>query len=172
MGGRIVFKIRNERGKLVGVTGRDALNRAASNPNISKWKHKGQKSDWVYPCFPRNLEAIKRTGQIVIVESIGDLLALNNSAVWNVLVNFGLSLSPKRISWLLQSNPNSIFLSLNDDKTSEVNRGQVASEKCREKLGSFFSSERIITAPPLKGDFGDMSKDEIGEWIEKYQVKL
>ncbi len=171
MYGRVIFKIRNDKGKLIGVTGRDVLNRTATNSNIAKWKHKGQKSDWIYPCFQRNLEAIKRTGQIIIVESIGDLLALNNAGVWNILVNFGLSLSPARLAFLLKINPSQIFLGLNNDQ-GEINRGQVAAEKVKAKLLFFFSADKIVDSPPFLGDFGDMKKEEIREWIEKYKIKL
>jgi hypothetical protein len=72
--GRIIFKIRNDKGKLVGVAGRDVLNRGERG--VVKWKLKGSKSDWIYPCFERNAEAIRRTGQIIIVESVGDCLSL------------------------------------------------------------------------------------------------
>lgn len=167
---RCVFKIRNEKGKLVGAAGRDALNRA--DKGVVKWKNKGSKSEWVYPIFEKNLEAVRRTGQIILVESIGDVLQLCDAGCWNVLCNFGLSLSPSRLSHLLKINPTSIFIGLNDDSSGEVNRGQEAASKIRAKLLTFFGAEKIVNSPPLRGDFGEMNKEEVLKWAEKYQVKL
>jgi DNA primase len=169
--GRIIFKIRNEKGKLVGVAGRDALNRSASNPNIPRWKLRGSKSDWIYPMFEKNLEAIRRTRQIIIVESVGDCLSLMDVGIYNVLCNFGLSLSAARLSFLLKINPTSIFVALNDDADSLENRGQIAAAKIKLKLSTFFSSDKIINAPPSKGDFGEMNKEEISNWVNKFGVK-
>ena len=167
--GRIVFKIRNEKGKLIGAAGRDALNRGERG--VVKWKLKGSKSDWIYPAFERNIEAIRQTGQIIIVESIGDVLQLCDSGYWNVLCNFGLSLSAARLSFLLKINPTSIFIALNDDADSLENRGQIAAAKIKLKLSTFFSSGKIINAPPSKGDFGEMNKEEISNWVNKFGVK-
>ncbi len=166
MNGRVIFKIRNDKGKLVGVAGRDALNR-----DVVKWKNKGTKSEWVYPTFDRNLEAIRRTGQVILVESIGDLVQLCDAGYWNVLCNFGLSLSPIRLSYLLKMNPATIFLGLNDDVDKDDNRGQVAAARIKDKLLTFFSEEKIINAPPSKGDFGEMKTPEVLVWAEKYGVK-
>lgn len=172
--GRILFKIRDEKGKLIGVAGRDALNRTQKFENFPKWLNKGQKSKWVYPTFQKNIEAIKKTGQIVIVESIGDMLGLADFGIHQILCNFGLSLSPSRLTHCIRFNPNKLFVSLNEDAGPEKkqNWGQKAADKVSKKLSGFFSSEKIVNAPPIdgRGDFGEMSKDEIGLWAEKYNV--
>jgi hypothetical protein len=169
--GRIIFKIRNDKGKLVGVAGRDVLNRGERG--VVKWKLKGSKSDWIYPCFERNAEAIRRTGQIIIVESVGDCLSLMDAGIGNVLCNFGLSLSSARLSFILKSNPSSIFVALNDDSTSLENRGQIAAAKIKIKLSTFFAADKIIKAPPIYGrcDFGEMNKDQILNWADSFGVK-
>ena len=44
-----------------------------------KWKHIGKKNTWVYPSFVKNNECdaeIERLGQVHLVESIGDAMAL------------------------------------------------------------------------------------------------
>ena len=165
--GRVVFKIRNDKGKLVGVAGRDVLNRDSA----PKWKLKGTKSDWIYPAFERNLEAIRRTGQIVIVESIGDVLALLDQNVNQVLCNFGLSIG-NRLGHILKMNPQQIFLGLNNDEDKEENRGQIAAAKLELKLKTFFSGDKIINAPPSRGDFGEMSGEEVRNWAAKYNIKF
>lgn len=166
MYGRLVFKIRDERGKLIGAAGRDALNRNS----VPKWKNKGNKSKWVYPTLPKNIEAIQKTRQMVVVESVGDMLALNQRKIWNVLVNFGLSLSPARLSYILKCNPDKIFVGLNNDEGKRENWGQRAAGKVEAKLKNFFSSEKIVSAPPTSGDFGEMNDESIDEWAEKYGV--
>jgi hypothetical protein len=167
--GRIVFKIRDDKGKLIGAAGRDALNRGERG--VVKWKLKGSKSDWIYPAFEKNLDAIQRTKQIIIVESVGDVLQLCESGIYNVLCNFGLSFSSSRLSFLLKINPTSIFLGLNDDAESLENRGQIAAAKIKVKLSTFFAEDKIINAPPSKGDFGEMNKDQILNWADSFGVK-
>jgi hypothetical protein len=167
--GRIVFKIRDDKGKLIGAAGRDALNRGERG--VVKWKLKGSKSDWIYPAFEKNLDAIQRTKQIIIVESIGDVLQLCESGIYNVLCNFGLSFSSSRLSFLLKINPTSIFLGLNDDAESLENRGQIAAAKIKVKLSTFFAEDKIINSPPSKGDFGEMNKDQILNWADSFGVK-
>ncbi len=172
--GRILFKIRDEKGKLVGVAGRDALNRIEKYADFPKWLNKGMKSKWVYPAFPKNIEAIKKTGQIVIVESVGDMLKLSDCGIHQLLCNFGLSLSPSRLSHCIRFNPSKLFVSLNEDSGPEKkeNWGQKAAGKVSKKLSGFFSSEKIVNAPPIdsRGDFGEMSNEEVGIWAEKYGV--
>ncbi len=173
MYGRVIAKIRDERGKLIGVTGRDVLGRHEKGL-AEKWKHKGKKSKWIYPCFEKNLEAIQRTGQIILVESLGDAYALCEAGYWNVLCLFGLSISSEKISHILKMNPKMIFLALNNDNDKEENRGQIGAEKVAKKLQAFFEQKKIVNAPPTRGDFGDMlkegGKEEIWEWAEQYGV--
>lgn len=169
MYGRLIVKIRNKTGKLIGVAGREALNR----PNSEKWINKGPKVEWVYPCFDKNIKAIQGTKQIILVESIGDMLSLCNSGIWQVLCLFGLSISPPKLAHIVSQNPNQIFLGLNDDsnKKDGVNRGQVAVEKLEKKLSVFFDSSKIIRAKPSKNDFGDQAINENLIWAEKFGVK-
>ncbi len=168
MYGRVTFKIRDDKGKLIGVAGRDALKRDLA----VKWKNKGQKSEWVYPTFDKNTAAIKETRQIVLVESIGDMLALSNAGIWQVLVNFGLYISPARLAYFLKMNPAQIFIGLNDDDDKKENWGQVAGGKLIKKLESFFFRDKIINAPPFSGDFGAMKPEEILQWVCKYKVQI
>ncbi len=171
MYGRVVFKIRNDKGKLIGVVGRDALNRTAKNPNLAKWKNKGPKAEWVYPRLERTGEAIAATGQIIVVESLGDTLALCDAGIWQVVCNFGLYISPARTAYILKKNPKEIFIALNNDLDKKTDWGQQASEKMKNKLNAFFSEDKLIISPPDKGDFGEMSRKEIQDWAERMGVK-
>ena len=66
---------------------------------------------------------------MIFVESIGDLLNLNENGYHNVLVTFGLDISTKLICATLSLNLKSIIISLNNDSNSERNRGLEASVK-------------------------------------------
>ena len=69
--------------RVLGFTGRDI-----SNKHPLKWKILGKKSDWLYPFFC-NKKYIKETNQIILVESIGDMLALWENGIMNSIVTFG-----------------------------------------------------------------------------------
>lgn len=172
MNGRVIFKIRDKKGKLIGVTGRDVLNRAEKNENFAKWKIKGPKSEFIYPFFEPDV--FRRTGQIILCESVGDAISLWNDGIKQVLVTFGVSISAKLISHILAQNPDQIFVSLNNDSDKDENRGQIGAEKVIKKLLPFFSRDKIINAPPFQGDFGDQGQipGENLRWAAKYKIKL
>ena len=48
-----------------------------------------------------------------------------------------------------------------DDKNSAGNK---AAEKNRGRLLRYFDPEQIIISLPTKGDFGEMTREEIYEW--------
>jgi len=164
--GRVCFPIRMK-GILKGITGRDVLKREGA----SKWKIKGPKNEFIYPLFEPDI--FKKTRQVVLVESVGDSLSLWNDSIKQNLVTFGTNLSAKLLGFLLTVNPETIFVSLNNDLEG-VNRGQIGAEKIIKKLSSFFSQEKIVNAPPFEGDFGDQGQI-IGrnlEWAAQYGVKI
>ncbi|SVC36598.1 uncharacterized protein METZ01_LOCUS289452, partial [marine metagenome] len=69
---RFVFPILNELNQIHGFSGRDMkLNPSKSRP---KWKHIGKKKNWIYPFYAnsKTQEAIRSSGTVVLVESIGD----------------------------------------------------------------------------------------------------
>jgi len=166
--GRVSFPIRSNgaTGKLIGITGRDVLKRDTA----AKWKIVGKKSEFIYPLFYPNI--FRETKQIVLIESVGDSLSLSNAGILQNLVTFGLHISPKIISFILQQNPDQIFIALNNDVKSEMNRGQIAAEKMLAKLKPFFDIRKIIIAPPIRGDFGEMNKEENLDWAKKYEIKV
>lgn len=169
---RYVFPIINEYGEIHGLSGRDLSTK--SNTNRPKWKHVGKTSNWVYPFYLENKlgvfptqEAIKKEGEVIIVESIGDCVNLFQNGFQNCLVSFGLNISPKLTCALTELNPSKIIISFNNDKNSDENRGQVASIKNYCKLLSFFDHEKIQICLPTKKDFGDMSPGDFDSWKNK-----
>jgi DNA primase len=156
---RYIFPIFNRKFKLVGVSGRDILNRNSKRP---KWKHIGDKYDWLYPSL-LNKGIILSKKRVFLVESIGDMLALWDAGIKNVLVLFGLNVSSSMISLLLQLDPREVILSLNNDSNKNF-AGNHAAQKASSKLLKHFDKNQVKIVFPSKNDFGDMSKEEIAHW--------
>ena len=167
---RYVFPIFNKFQQIHGMAGRDMAN-LEKRP---KWKHMGKKTSWIYPLYCLDdsgsniiFSSIISTREIIIVESIGDMLSLFEKGFKNVLVSFGLDVSPALISILIGLNPSKIILSFNNDSSKEVNSGLIASIKNFLKLLNHFNQEKISICLPTKNDFGDMKGRDFDHWIIK-----
>ncbi|MBP01473.1 MAG: hypothetical protein CMM25_01490 [Rhodospirillaceae bacterium] len=167
MNKRFVFPVFNEYGLIHGFAGRDMV----TSSERPKWKHVGRKNNWIYPLHNIGSEAeesIASKSQVILVESIGDLLSLHECGVKNVLVTFGLSVSPKMICALVALSPEEIVFSFNNDNEKEDNRGRDACIKNYLKLLKYFDADKMSICLPTKNDFGDMNIDEVSKW----QIKL
>ena len=130
MADRYVFPIFNSKKELVGVSGRCILNER--NDARPKWKHVGRKSLWKYP-LQVNFDNIKESGEIILVESIGDMLSMWEADIKNVVVTFGLDVSAELVSLFLKIDPNKIYISFNNDESNNK-AGNKAAEKAKLKL--------------------------------------
>jgi DNA primase len=155
--GRYVFPIFDDRKDLIGFAGRLLY----PSDKYSKWKLLGQKKNFIFPLW--NLTKIRSQGNVIIVESIGDCLKLRECGISNVLVSFGVSLSPKIIQHLLKLDVGKIIISLNNDEDGGF-VGNQASEEYKRELLNYFDSNQIEIALPTAKDFGDMSCQEIFSW--------
>tara|TARA_R110000824_G_scaffold65538_1_gene170598 strand:+ start:10428 stop:11471 length:1044 start_codon:yes stop_codon:yes gene_type:complete len=166
---RFVFPIFNENLKIHGFSGR----LITIDSNKPKWKHMGKKSSWIYPFYIQHnqeffvKDSILSSGEVFLVESIGDLLSLHERGIYNVLVIFGLDVSSKICCLLSSLNLDKIHLSLNNDADKEENRGLNGSIKNLLKLLNLFSIEKLRISLPVKNDFGDMNDSDFDEWEEK-----
>jgi len=160
MKGRYVFPIFDKQRQLIGVAGRDILNR--NEKLCPKWKLIGDKSNWRYP-LQVNSNILSESKQIFLVESIGDMLSLWEADIKNTIVTFGLNLSTSILNTLLILNPSKIYISFNNDEFKNK-AGNLASEKTKDKLLKHFDRHQIQIALPTKKDFGEMSKEEINQW--------
>lgn len=158
MAGRYVFPIFTLDGRIHGFSGRALY----ENPQI-KWKHFGIKSNWVYPAYFVH-DDIRRENSIILVESIGDLIALMSAGIRNVMVLFGVNLHKNLLSYLISRNPNKIIISTNNDVEHAV--GQTAAEKIKNKLLNYFGEDKIQIKLPTKKDFGCMDEEEIKIWMK------
>lgn len=159
MADRYVFPIYGPQDKIYGFSGRTVKDKTP------KWKHIGNKTEWRYP-FYFNRWLVFEKKALIIVESIGDMLALWDSDIKNTFVCFGLSLSGVQVKSLLKFNLDKIVISLNNDSDKPQNTGQIAAAKMSEMLYQFYDKEQIIIAPPTKKDFGEMTKEENRKWYE------
>lgn len=167
---RLVFPIINEDGEVHGLSGRLLVEKE----NQPKWKHIGGKNNWVYPFYTLKLDGISKTEEaieekkeVILVESIGDCISLYDAGIKNVLITFGISLSPKLFCFLSQLNVDKIYISFNNDKDKKINIGMENCIKTYLKLLNAFDKDQLLISLPLNNDFGKMDKDLIKQWEEK-----
>lgn len=167
---RFVFPIYNEHEQIHGFSGRDMSNKEGR----PKWKHMGKKANWVYPAYVP-VDGGKLIDQnsrdfVIIVESIGDCLNLLEHGFKNVLVSFGLDISPKLCCSIVQFGFKNILISFNNDLDKSENRGLNAAIKNYLKLLNYFDKDVIKICLPTKNDFGDMSNEDFIEWENKIDI--
>jgi len=166
---RFVFPIFNQHGQIHGFSGRDMLNKK----DRPKWKLVGKKNTWIYPMHVNvdgekvYLNSVIESRSIVLVESIGDMLALHSCGIFNCAVLFGTAISSSLLCFLVSLDLDSIYISLNNDANKERNSGRIGSIKTFIKLSDYFSCSKLHICPPTQNDFGDMSCTEINSWYQK-----
>jgi hypothetical protein len=171
---RYVFPVFNKFQKIHGVAGRDMLN----SSNRPKWKHMGKKSSWAYPLYAFDaqsnsfpiLDSIQRSKELILVESVGDMLALYEHGYDNCLVTFGTSISPHLCSIIMGLSPDNICISLNNDNKKSRNVGRESAIKSFLKLLNFFGSDKLNICLPTKNDFGDMTDSDFENWSVKKNI--
>lgn len=161
MKGRYVFPIFDHREDIIGFSGR----LIEHNDMLPKWKILGQKKNFLFPF--QSSESIIKSKSAIVVESIGDCLALMECGIKNILVSFGVSLSPKIIQHLLKLDVGKIIIALNND--SENNSvGNKAAQSYKSEFCNYFDENQLVVALPTAKDFGEMSCEEITLWKNQY----
>jgi len=160
---RYVLPIFNSKKQIVGFTGRDL-----TGTKKAKWKHLGDKSKWVYPLY-FNKKEVLNAKSVILVESVGDMLSLWQSGVKNSAVTFGLDINNSLLNLFIRMDLDTIYISFNND---ENQAGNQAAKKLYFKLLKFFDKNQIKVALPTKNDFGEMNKDEIGQWLKAKNIYL
>ena len=157
MKNRYVFPIFNLRNNIIGFSGRDV-----TNISKIKWKHLGEKSDFLYPLF-LNHSILEEQREVILVESVGDMLNLWQSGIKNVLVTFGTSLSLPILNHMLKLDIKKIYISLNNDSNKNM-AGNIGADKIHSRLKRYFDQRQLKIALPIKKDFGEMTMEEILQW--------
>jgi hypothetical protein len=163
---RYTFPIFDNKDNIIGFSGRDVA--PFSLEGRPKWKHIGDKKEWVYP-LKVNLQDIRSRKKIILVESIGDMLALRENGISNSIVTFGLNISAKIIYSLIALNPDKIIVAFNNDSDNN-GAGNEAAVVAKNKLLNYFDKSQVSINLPLGAkDFGDLNlfdKSKILEWYE------
>lgn len=162
MANRYVFPIFDLRDNLVGFSGRYLTK---TFDKIPKWKILGDKMNWIYP-YKYNNHFIKEKEEVILVESIGDMLSLWESGIKNVLVVFGVEVSSDIINFLIRLNLKKVIIAFNNDEDNGF-VGNDSAEKARNQLCSFFDLNQIEIRLPCKNDFNVMTVQEIQEWYKQ-----
>ena len=136
LAGRSIFPLRNLEGKIAGFSGRLIGN----NSFAPKWKHLCRISKMVYPWNVTG-PTIEQTKTVVLVESIGDLLALMSHDINPVLCIFGLKMHDVIISALVGADVRRVFVSLNRD--DNPTKGQAACDRIVRRLTPFIEDVRV-----------------------------
>jgi hypothetical protein len=169
---RIVFPIYNPDGQIFGFSGR----KINDNNEAPKWKHIGTKTKWVYPAFVPQEQTvdslIEEKKEVILVESIGDSLALTDEGYANNLVTFGLDCSPALLNYLCSKDLRKIIIATNNDQSKQKNHGKIAALKNYMKLSQFFDFEQLEIQLPWANDFGDMRQQEMSfkDWYNTPQA--
>ena len=159
MKNRYVFPIFDLNNQIIGFSGRDITNKSKI-----KWKHIGEKKDWIYPLHINKAPFNEK--EIFLVESIGDCLSMWDAGVTNTVVTFGLDISISILNFLLRSDFKKINISFNND-LEKNSAGNIAAKKSYNKLLRYFDKNQLNIKLPTKKDFGEMTKEEIIEWKTK-----
>lgn len=155
---RMVFPIYNEHKQIIGFSGRKIDD---NNDQAPKWKHLGKRRNWVYPAMIPNEPSvdsiIKEKQEVILVESIGDSMALYEQGIKNTLVTFGIGCSPAVISYLISSPIKKITIAGNNDFRSAANHGYNGAIKILMTLRSYFDFDTLeIKLPPYPyNDFSE-----------------
>lgn len=160
---RFVFPIRGLDGRIHGFTGR----LTSYSSYAPSWKHLFRSGQAVYP-WNVNGAAIRASGIVILVESVGDLIALMSHDINNVLCIFGLNLNGKVISTLIGAGVQRVIVSLNSDE--DASKGQRAAEQIKTKLCAFFNESNVtVRLPTSSKDWGAASSDEIEAFKREVQ---
>ncbi len=159
MKGRYVIPIIGPNDRIIGFNGR-----RTDGGKAMKWKILGSSSKFLWG----GLDAVESSRRAILVESMGDALALMQNGVEDVVVLFGVNISQVVLGFLISSNVSKIIVATNNDTTHAV--GQNAASKISSVLSKFFNPESVVIGLPIQKDFGDMSSEEFSQWKSEFLV--
>ena len=84
---------------------------------------------------------VEEQKEIILIESVGDMLSLWEAGIKNSMVIFGLDVSVPQLNALIRRDPNKIIISLNNDEKNN-SAGNLAAEKLKRKLLKYFDVKR------------------------------
>lgn len=154
---RVIFPIYDRNLNIIGVSGRSIF-----PENEIKWKHLSVKREWCYPIHLSE-KYIKEKREVILVESIGDTLALYEAGVRNVISLCGIELLKGVKAELIRLSPEKVLISTNNEPDNQ-NRGNNAAKEIFNQLSVLFSVDKLQIKLPPRKDFGECTKEEIINW--------
>ena len=168
--GRIIVPIRNDKGELVGLSGRLATDNKKLIEKYRKYKNKVDfDKGFVLYNLNKAKEHIAEDGQVVIVEGFFDVLRLWSYGIQNVVAIMGSALVPEQMLLLLSSGCFEAYVCMDNDGA-----GQIGEKRIGEQLYNASIDTYIMKLPPKK-DPDNITSLEF--WLsyseaEKYISKL
>ncbi len=154
---RFIFPIRGLDGRISGFTAR----LVEENSFAPKWKILGKKGSFIFPSKRLSEPEIRAKSQVILVESIGCVLALANEGIWNTMCLFGLHLSSKQLAHIIGLGTKEIIIATNNEASGIGNR---AAERLKDRLSAFFAPDGVLVHLPYAKDFIEMEKSDITKW--------
>lgn len=174
---RVLFPFKDSKGRVVGFNGRDISGKSGAikyiltaGPNETN-KSVFNKSEVLYN-LENTLDAVKETGQLILVEGQVDVLAYREAGINNVVAISGVSISPKQIELLQDTfggDLKEIILSLDSDEP-----GKKATKNVYQTLADSGYDYEIstVTIPQGFKDAGEIFEDKNqGTEVLKYIIK-
>jgi 5S rRNA maturation endonuclease (ribonuclease M5) len=128
--------------------------------HASKWVHSPKEefdvSSYLFN-FYNSLEYIKKTKTIILCESIGDVLRLEDNNIKGAVAIFGTSLKANQATLLDSAGVQNVIVLLNGDEP-----GIIGSKKLKEKYRRYYNLKFPKIDLGTK-DIGDLSNDEVME---------
>lgn len=165
--GRVMVPIRDERGQVVGFTGRilEASDKAPKYVNTPETEifHKGR---LLYGLF-EGKRAIRQEDSVVIVEGNLDVIASHKAGVENVVASSGTALTEDQLNLLKRHTKNLIFCFDSDlAGFSAVKKGIDLARKLQ------FQVEVISIPDDLGKDPDDIVQKNPKKWVELYKKPI
>lgn len=166
LSGRYVFPIRDHATRrIMGWTGR-LVSEASFGPS---WKHLVKSSRCVYPLVAHEA-AIRKARKVVLVESVGDMLACAEAGIDYTLVLLGLHLNSRMLGFMVAANLDEVIISPNADAPRTApdgtisHPGQDAAVKLRARLVPYLGEAKVrIRLPSQPKDWNDALVKQTGE---------
>lgn len=156
---RIVFPVRDIKGRIVGFTGR-RLYDSDEWKNFPKWKHhRFEKSVNLFN-INRAKEEIRNKHQVILCEGPFDMMRFEEAGYHNVVSIFGTHITQGQVTLLCQSLVMDVVLALDHDDAAI----KVLGKNVNILQSSLFNVEIIYAK--RGGDWADMSAAEIREIME------
>lgn len=154
MAGRVVVPVRDEEGRLVGLSGRLVTNDPKKAEKMGKWKHMFDfASGNVLFGLDKAKPHIVTNKSMVLTEGPFDVMRAVQYGLRNVCATFGVNILPEQVDLVIQ-NTSEVYLAYDGDK-----RGREGAERVYDKL-SKFADVKFMVLPEGK-DVADLTDYEL-----------